>query len=360
MKKLLVFDYFRGPDSTGLASIRGDGSVHIAKIASHPFDLFDTGKFKSTLSGHSTDVFIGHNRAATKGAVNTVNAHPFHIGNIIGAHNGTLTTQSWKDLEKAVGETFDVDSQAIIAAIDKLGIEETVPLLQGAWALVWYNEDEGSLNFLRNKERSFYFSYTEDFKKLIWASEWEMIRAANDLSSLPDKLHKTKEGHGYFETKADMWYRWDIDKLKKGASSFPSTRVKELLGKEPAPAYQQGQSPFIDRSKVHKATGKEESSTLGQPPFSTTYTSKGINEVFHIFGDEDDPLAGLMEEGDFEDLAQYGCAWCSAPIVYGDAPLTILTDTQNILCSACSHDNTDKGVRVYSEKASEIFSQQVL
>jgi glucosamine 6-phosphate synthetase-like amidotransferase/phosphosugar isomerase protein len=100
MKRLFLLDFFRGPDSTGLAAVRGDGNIHVSKLASHPIDLFDSARFKTALSGYNSKIFLGHNRYATKGKVNANNAHPYHYGDIVGAHNGTLSISSWRALEK--------------------------------------------------------------------------------------------------------------------------------------------------------------------------------------------------------------------------------------------------------------------
>ena len=43
MDKLLTFDYFRGKDSTGLATISWpEQEGHIAKVVGSPMDLFET------------------------------------------------------------------------------------------------------------------------------------------------------------------------------------------------------------------------------------------------------------------------------------------------------------------------------
>src|SRR3546814_15519590 len=88
MRRLLVFDYFSGPDSTGFAALRKDGTHRLAKIASNPLNLFDMKRFSEANNGYQSLAFVGHNRFATKGKVNDLNAHPFHYGNIVGAHNG--------------------------------------------------------------------------------------------------------------------------------------------------------------------------------------------------------------------------------------------------------------------------------
>lgn len=128
MKRLLMADYFRGPDSTGFAAIRTNGDAFVAKLASNPIDLFNQKNFDTALNGNASRAFIGHNRAATRGKVVSANAHPFHFGSIVGAHNGTLDQESWDRLEEKLGEKYTVDSMALIAAIDKLGIEKTIKL----------------------------------------------------------------------------------------------------------------------------------------------------------------------------------------------------------------------------------------
>jgi glucosamine 6-phosphate synthetase-like amidotransferase/phosphosugar isomerase protein len=124
IKRLIHLDYLRGQDSTGFAAIRNSGEAVIAKIASHPYNLFDTKRFQQALQYGCSKVFLGHNRAATKGAVNEMNAHPFQVGHITGVHNGTLEAKDFTMLEEMLGEKFNVDSEALFAAIAKFGVEK--------------------------------------------------------------------------------------------------------------------------------------------------------------------------------------------------------------------------------------------
>jgi glucosamine 6-phosphate synthetase-like amidotransferase/phosphosugar isomerase protein len=57
IKRLLMYDYFRGPDSTGMAAIRGNGDVYLAKLASDPVTLFDTGKFKPLSAASAASIW---------------------------------------------------------------------------------------------------------------------------------------------------------------------------------------------------------------------------------------------------------------------------------------------------------------
>lgn len=361
MKRLFLYDYFRGPDSTGLAAIRNNNEVKLAKVASHPLDLFDSIKFREALTALPSHVFIGHNRLATKGVVNNINAHPYQYDHIVGAHNGTLSPSSFKDLEDKLGEKFEVDSKAIFAAIAKFGVEEVIPMLQGAWALVWFDLSNKTLNFLRNKERPFWTATSADHKKLFWASEWQFIRAAVEGQAQPDELWtKPDTGYKFFETEVDTWYQYDVHALKTSTDRY-KPKVKELKGKEPAPAanyacHAQGNFPSRTHTTQHGGnTNPSTMTSLGKP--RTTTDEKSIKHtVVSLFGDEKDPLAGLFDEYDFIKTAGTSCAWCDAPVDIKDRGITIFESLQACLCAECSGSaGTEAPVRVYATNLRQLM-----
>jgi len=367
MKRLLIFDYFRGPDSTGLAVLRKDGNVKMSKMASHPIDLFDSKKFQEALSGYNSSVFLGHNRLATKGKVNGVNAHPFQFGHIVGAHNGTLDKSSWEKMEELAGEKFDVDSQAIFAAIAAVGIEEVVPHLQGAWALVWINLKENTLNFLRNKERSFWTAFEKDFKKIFWASEWPMIEGATKLSgtSLAYDLYHDKEGHRYWSTEVDWWYRFDLDALSNGDyTSRPNGKVCELKGKEPAPvAYAAGGTdPFTGVSRMSGQgswmTQLKTSHLTGKGQKETTTATKKEGSVVNLFGSSTRPLAGAVSADQFQEICGELCSYCGGDVDYGDVGVTVNIPNSYVLCPECSGHKEHS--RVYVEDPSKALNTSLI
>jgi predicted glutamine amidotransferase len=358
MKRLLVFDYFRGPDSTGLAAIRNNGDVKMAKAAVNPLDLFDMQKFKDANSGHPSIAFIGHNRLATKGGVNNVNAHPFQFGHIVGAHNGTLDHSSWKALEEAIEEKHEVDSMAVIHAIAKLGIEETVKLLQGAWALTWYDLEAKTINFLRNKERPLWMAYTKKFDHLFWASEYTTIdsalRTASGAQSY-DMYQEEGTGHQYWATMPDWWYRWDIEKLRTGTDEFPKPRVKELKGKEPAPAssYTCGASNFPNRNYNSTPTNHSGSgSTHSHGTGTGASNDKPKRDCINVEGTEDKPFGGYLSEDQFNVIARHGCSWCSASVEFTEPGVTVFESQGQVLCPSCS--SADGTTRMYVPDFSKI------
>lgn len=170
---MLAFDQLRGDHSTGLFTLfngeKEEREFRVRKDVLEGVDFIRSPLFFDAVSRqvpgalvtspkvtNYARVMFGHNRYATMGEVNARNAHPFTHGKITLAHNGTLRNQSLLP----ESNRFKVDSENICYAIDKLGIKDVVPLLDGAFALIWYNDEEQTLNFLRNDEREFHLFET--------------------------------------------------------------------------------------------------------------------------------------------------------------------------------------------------------
>lgn len=62
-------------------------------------------------------VLMGHTRKATIGTISVDNAHPFEVGNIVGAHNGHISNH--EEMNKKYARAFSVDSMHIFAHIQK-------------------------------------------------------------------------------------------------------------------------------------------------------------------------------------------------------------------------------------------------
>jgi glucosamine 6-phosphate synthetase-like amidotransferase/phosphosugar isomerase protein len=344
IERLLVHDYWRGKDSTGFAAVRkSDDAIKLAKIASHPFDLFDSARFKAACSGAFSKAFIGHNRAATKGVVNGYNAHPFVRGHIVGAHNGTLSPSSHKALEDALEEKFSVDSEAIFAGIEKFGIEETMKMCQGAWALVWYDTEKKKMFWLRNEDRPFWYAYSEDFKKVFWASEYWMLDATADSEGLKFAvMEKDDKRYRFFQTEENRLYEFDLD-LLAGATERYKPKIKEVKGKVPEKAVS---NPFP------RETGQD-SYTMGAATTPTTTTSRRKVDRFpnvrmlNFVGSEKSPYAGVITESDFNHWAQRGCAWCGCPIEHGDKGITIFEKDCLVFCNEHGPNSNEDAVRIY-------------
>lgn len=327
-KRLLIYDYWRGPDSTGAAFVRNNGEIKIAKLASNPIDLFDMTAFKGGLSGTNSRVFMGHNRLATKGVVNNVNAHPYQFGHITGCHNGTLTPASWASLEKALDEKFDVDSQAVIASIAAFGIEATVKEMDGAWALVWFDSQQGTLNFLRNKERPFWYGYNKACDKVFWSSEYEFIGWA--LRGTDYEMYKeAKTGYCYWATEEDTLYSYNLEDLRQGGGKRPKPKAKVIKGKEPAPV--KSVTPFTPTERRTTSPSTETN------PSTTTFPSRSRPrpDTWELEGTKDSPFAGFIREDVFKENYKM-CDFCHEPTHWGKVGYTVYERDEICLCTNCS------------------------
>lgn len=171
-KDLLRVDVLRGPHSTGIAARPRMQQPKILKKALLPDDLFAMKQATDLFNEYGVnEILMGHNRWATTGAVNHVNAHPFELDKIVGAHNGTLRKQHLLPDHTQ----FKVDSENIFHSFEKLGVKDTIKLLDGAFALTWFERDENTMHFVRNKERTLYYCFTEDNKTFFYASEPWML-----------------------------------------------------------------------------------------------------------------------------------------------------------------------------------------
>jgi hypothetical protein len=190
--KLLHADTFRGPHSTGVFTRREikigkdeHVSVPMYKKAVEGPEFLKLYEYETLVKGWGTattygSFYIGHNRWATQGAVNDINAHPFKEGVITMVHNGTLLDQSLLPDHT----NYEVDSENICHSLNKMGANATIQKLDGAFVVIWHNSDEDQLHIIRNKERPFHLLETT-CGKWFGASEEDMLLWVIKRSKIP-------------------------------------------------------------------------------------------------------------------------------------------------------------------------------
>lgn len=210
----LSVDTLRGAHSTGItAYARDKHNEHVMfKKAIPGYDFADLKLYDSFAKDIERYKYvIGHNRHATRGAVNSVNAHPFQHGDITLVHNGSLS--SHRDLTK---EFYTVDSEAICAAFSQNDPRDIIPRLKGAFALVWTDTSTGLLHMVRNEERPLAFLKLKDKDTILFASEKHMLIWLAERNHLAiDKVYDLKPGHlltfGRDEKNATNWDTEEVE-----------------------------------------------------------------------------------------------------------------------------------------------------
>jgi hypothetical protein len=195
IEQALIAGQLRGTDSTGVFAIPNGKwkDIKVFKRAMNSSDFVDTGGFKDI--AHNVDDYgavIGHNRKKTMGPNNNLSAHPFHCGNIIMVHNGTLDNH--KSLPK--GYDYEVDSEALCNSLDEWGVDKTLGFIRGAFTLVWYDTRDKKIHIVRNEERPLALGYAKEHNTVYMASEGSMLKwLANRNGIELDRVAYPKSGH---------------------------------------------------------------------------------------------------------------------------------------------------------------------
>jgi predicted glutamine amidotransferase len=328
---LLVVDSLRGAHSTGSAMVsRFQDEIKLIKAVGHPFNLIQSEEYSKAIV-QPARLLIGHNRYATLGKHTFENAHPFAFETVVGAHNGTLDKESIKKLYDH--EKFDTDSEAIYATIDKYGIEATVPLLQGAWALTWYDRVDNTINLLRNNKRPLYYAYSEDRCTLMWASELEMLQMVINRS------HKKVPKDGWYHLPEDKHFSWEIpDSIAK---KFDPPEQVDRKGKvAPAVVYS-----YPHYGGHHGAYGGyDDYDVYNKPP-----AKKVKKDTKNFRPPYKDHQNRILNKQKFEELVHDGCVFCGkgipgskeGEINWGDFihPLKSVDNKPIFLCAECYDDD---------------------
>ncbi|MDE2425627.1 MAG: class II glutamine amidotransferase [Elusimicrobia bacterium] len=210
----------RGGDSWGVCVINKDKTTEIKK------GLGDIIEFPGYKIGEN-DLVLCHTRKATKGSICVKNAHPFEVGDIVGAHNGVIYNDD--DLQKKYKREFEVDSTHIFGHIaEGLDFSE----IKGYGAIEFIRKSDPSKVYLADINRGDLSVYAikkeenKDDKKeakshgCIWSSNGRHIDEALKLAGIEDHtVYKIEEGTVYYVTEGNLYVTEEKLKIESGFTS---------------------------------------------------------------------------------------------------------------------------------------------
>ena len=222
-KQALLFDTVRGEHSTGVMG-RSEGNYVWYKNAVPGYEFVNDKEFLAEYIAQAAtfDVMIGHNRAATVGDVNTDNAHPFEHGDVTLVHNGTLDDLGPMEFQQ---DNIEVDSSLIAYNLSMASPEDAGKVLSnldGAYALVWMDQRDDSVNIVRNGRRPLHVATTHADDTLYLMSEGRMLDWTLDRLKINNR--------GIFGLAPHQWLKFRAGSMKP--------EVKEIAPFErPTPKY---------------------------------------------------------------------------------------------------------------------------
>ena len=196
MTEGLYVDALRGMHGTGIMGLSKDFEWNYLKQAVPAAKFLNTENWDKTKFNQWC--MVGHNRHATMGEHTTENTHPFRQGEILLVHNGTL--RSLFNLQHK-NHDLNVDSQQIAYNLSQVEPEEApevISRLSGAYALVWFDNRDSSVNMVRNHERPLHLGLSRDEQALWFMSEGHMLRFLTERFSsyqaVPDNIWQLQTG----------------------------------------------------------------------------------------------------------------------------------------------------------------------
>ena len=178
IKTLLMYNESRGKDSSGIYLKGKSITKSIGKVS-------ETLLPKYIFS--SSNMVIAHTRHGTVGTVSEENAHPFQIGQITGAHNGTIDNFKEIAAHHSIEDTlFSSDSKVIFLVLEKTKEAKTVFENYSGSAAIIYTDGSGLLYVYKDKERPLFRGvskeglYISSIESSLFAIDCESIKKFKD------------------------------------------------------------------------------------------------------------------------------------------------------------------------------------
>ena len=223
LREIAIDSQSRGSHSSGIAKVGTSTRIYKSLLPSEKF--VDSKEYNDAVKSllDSSYILLGHTRFATEGAIVKSNAHPFRVGDVVGAHNGCV--YNIKEMQSKLDKQCPVDSQLIFKSInDNDNIQDAVKDFDSDFALSFVKKNPMVLYLCRETNRPLHVAYIPELKTLFYASEASFINDALIMHNLDADVYSLNKNTLYaFDTSK-------FDDIK--------TNVKKTLFKYESRVYQ--------------------------------------------------------------------------------------------------------------------------
>jgi predicted glutamine amidotransferase len=261
--QMAIMTQLRGMHNSGVFAVdkkKPEAAAKIVKTIGPSHNLAYEKSFSAwqDFVSKNAGAIVGHGRHATVGKIIKANAHPFKANHITLVHNGTIRSGIDKQHEE------DVDSYGLCKQIAADGYVKALQSVNGAFAIVSHDEQQGKIIIARNYERP--LAYLENKEAIYIMSHDKAL----------DYLYQLNNGISYGKVEsflAGYLYEYDIKEgtLKKGES------IERV--------YSYGTHPFTPKKVVYPVPTNIPTTTgLGgkaTAPGSTSYIP-GEDVIFQV------------------------------------------------------------------------------
>jgi hypothetical protein len=291
-----------------------------------------------------SDLIMAHTRKATTGSITTENAHPFDIGNIIGAHNGII--QNHTELNAKYKREFQVDSMHLFGHInDGLPFSD----IYGYGAIEFIRKDEKDVVYLCKLQAGDLSivglgENPDNYHGVVWSSNGNHLTQALETAGIKHFDFKVDTGKVYRIQNGKLFFA-----LKDGKEVTMALGTRTEYGNHYGYNYRSSVRPTPPAAK--KLTTDEYAELL------EGMTDDEEKEFFKMWAKEeglDEVVAELIEEVESEEIeAGNGEDWgneTKALLPASTAPTPTSTEIEKKLtdmASSAQFDHkTDSWVKV--------------
>ena len=272
--KLAYATLVRGRDSTGFYARSEEHEFYEKNAVDAKVFYKESELFIEAVK--TSYMFVGHNRAASVGAVETINAHPFIADNWAAVVNGTFSKvfdlMSDEAFDKMEGET---DSEAIILELDrKPEIDKKFLKKLNVYSMVIADRNKDRLYFARDPERPMVIADMRSTLGVrIFASTGSILEAALAKSGFdPDNID-------YFYTKSYCLYEGDVE-------SGEVNNVGRYRKAPPAPKENKGTGQLNQNRKPQPGFWSGNGGSLdANDPGNYHFVKTAVDRAMAVFGD---------------------------------------------------------------------------